>query len=227
MTRLPSPDAFIETLEPRRLMSVFVRAHVLHIVGTPGDDTVKFFRDNSNQLRFSLNGKFFRVSRQKIQSMEIDAGAGDDSIIVANHNGFEEGVGGFQCTSDPCPQDGVTLKIISIAGTVRGGPGNDTIVGGIGRWSLIGGDGDDVIKAWPISTSVIRGGAGNDTLTGGSLNDHLSGGTGNDLLIGRDGDDTLDGGDGFDLVKGGKGHNTINPGPQPPLQVMPLLEALR
>src|SRR5207245_8925737 len=65
------------------------------------------------------------------------------------------------------------LKIISIPGSVRGGPGDDTILGGVGRWKLEGGDGNDTIRAWASSTSSISGGDGDDTLIGGSLNDRL------------------------------------------------------
>ncbi|WP_454916875.1 beta strand repeat-containing protein [Xanthobacter sediminis] len=64
----------------------------------------------------------------------------------------------------------------------------NTIIGGIGNDSLAGNTGDD----W------IRGGKGSDGLAGGSGNDRLEGNTGNDRLSGGGGDDRLTGGSGAD-----------------------------
>ena len=70
-------------------------------------------------------------------------------------------------------------------------------------------------------TTLLSGGAGNDTLnatTGASLlvgndgNDTLNGGAGNDRLIGGAGNDTLNGGAGNDIIYGGQGNDTLNGG---------------
>jgi len=64
---------------------------------------------------------------------------------------------------------------------------------------------------------ILRGTAGNDTLTGTSGNDTLlgyagndvlSGAAGNDQLQGHEGNDTLDGGTGVDTLTGGSGDDT-------------------
>ena len=217
MRRLHLPDARMEALESRRLMSVFVRNHVLHILGTEGDDTIKFLGHTTSQLRLSVNGEVFRFERTQVQRISINAGDGNDSITIGANNAFAlPGTGPLPGCEPNCPQIANEPKIISIPGTVRGGPGDDTIVGGVGRWNINGGSGNDVIRAWASSTSSISGGDGDDTLIGGGLNDHLIGGEGDDVLIGGAGDDTLDGGPGLDTLKGGQGHDTLILGPQPP-----------
>ncbi len=95
-------------------------------------------------------------------------------------------------------------KVPAIVLEVRGGAGNDSIIGTGGlignvRLLLDGGDGND----------TIRGTLGDDTLTGGIGNDNLKGGGGSDLILGEDGDDTIDGQGGSDTVAGHQGIDTI------------------
>jgi hypothetical protein len=92
----------------------------------------------------------------------VNAEAGDDQISVA--------------------------PSVSIPVTLRGGTGNDVLVGGSGPDSL-------------------NGGAGGDKLVGRSGNDVLLGGEGRDSLFGGSGDDVLKGGPGHDLIAGGPGDN--------------------
>jgi Ca2+-binding RTX toxin-like protein len=82
------------------------------------------------------------------------------------------------------------------------------MTGGRGNDSLIGAEGNDVLK----------GGGGRDELFGGEGNDILKGGGGRDTLTGDEGDDELDGGNGNDLLTGGdggdvfvfsRGHDTV------------------
>jgi hypothetical protein len=55
---------------------------------------------------------------------------------------------------------------------------------------MLGGAGDDVLKAW----------SGDDTLKGGPGNDYLYAGPGDDLLVGGSGADSMSGGPGVDTV---------------------------
>lgn len=100
-----------------------------------------------------------------IAGFEVNAGGGDDRVTVSAD--------------------------ISIPVTIRGGAGDDFLLGGSGPDKLIGGEGND----------QLVGGRGNDLLYGGEGRDVLIGGPGNDLLRGGYGEDTLIGGPGKDNVR--------------------------
>ncbi len=78
---------------------------------------------------------------------------------------------------------------------VRGGAGDDFIVGNTGQETFFGGDGND----------QLRGGSGGDRLVGEAGDDILLGQDGRDMLEGGDGDDDLTGGEGRDILIGGAG----------------------
>ncbi|HEV7769276.1 MAG TPA: hypothetical protein VGO66_01315 [Solirubrobacterales bacterium] len=99
-----------------------------------------------------------------IGGFEVNAGGGNDKVIVARE--------------------------VPISVSLRGGSGNDELIGGAGADSLLGGPGDDRL--------VGRGGT-----------DSLVGGDGNDRLIGCSGNDLLRGGPGEDVLLGGSGANDI------------------
>jgi Ca2+-binding RTX toxin-like protein len=56
---------------------------------------------------------------------------------------------------------------------------------------------------------VIRGGNGKDVIQGGLGNDHIEGGNGIDNLDGGEGDDWLEGGNGKDTLVGGAGNDQL------------------
>ncbi|MHC9540136.1 MAG: hypothetical protein AB9903_11500 [Vulcanimicrobiota bacterium] len=110
---------------------------------------------------------------------------------------------------------------------IDGKEGNDTIVCEnphvkLNNVVIIGGEGDDTIKAPDAENTVIRGGddrdvmvagrTGTTTIEGGRGNDVLIGGPGNDFLAGDAGNDILYGGDGDDILYGGEGKDVIQPG---------------
>ncbi|MEJ5988996.1 calcium-binding protein [Ramlibacter sp. PS3R-8] len=106
------------------------------------------------------------------------------------------------------------LGRVTFSGTfsVRGGNGNDVMMGSVGMQNLQGNCGND----------TLRGGDGDDSLfgqTGGDPtsfiqtsmfpdDDWLDGGAGNDLLRGDAGDDILQGGTGVDTMEGGTGNDS-------------------
>jgi Ca2+-binding RTX toxin-like protein len=208
-------------------MSVFVRHHVLHVVGTSGDDAIVFHRHDFDHLNVEVNGKLHQLASARIKEIYINAGDGSDYVYVAHNNFFEKGISG----PDPncrvaCPQIADEAVIFSLPGTIQGGAGDDTIIGGSGDWILRGGDGADQIHGGLLSSKgVIFGGRGDDTLIGSTGPNRLVGGDGDDLLIGRDGNDMLEGGDGFDVMKGGDGADALIPGPQPRPPVSLLYDA--
>jgi Ca2+-binding RTX toxin-like protein len=85
---------------------------------------------------------------------------------------------------------------------VRGGDGDDILVGTSASNAFFGGPGND----------TITGGDGDDSMYGGDGNDQLYGEEGGDLLYGEDGDDLLVGGNGDDLLDGWPGANQLEAG---------------
>ncbi|ABD52927.1 Hint domain-containing protein [Jannaschia sp. CCS1] len=108
--------------------------------------------------------------------------------VGLNGQGYRGGSGDDQLTDDG-----------NLGGQMRGGRGDDTIIGGTGD-------------------NQIRGNGGDDLLIGGSGNNNLIGGSGDDTLIGDQGSGNLIGGSGDDLiitselttfVDGGSGDNQM------------------
>lgn len=111
-----------------------------------------------------------------IAGFEINGGEGNDSFSVSS--------------------------AIALPVTMRGGPGNDTLIGGDGADRLIGGEGND----------KVSGHGGDDLIFGGPDADELLGGPGNDVLRGGP-LDTFHGGPGRDtLIRGGV---VLSPGKHP------------
>lgn len=88
--------------------------------------------------------------------------------------------------------------------------------------TVVGGKGDNVIKADKKGVQVIVAGAGDDTIIakrnkdivcGGPGDDRILGGTGRDQIHGGPGNDFLDGGPGSDKIFGDAGLDTILGGP--------------
>ena len=177
--------AMVEGLESRRHLSVTLAGGVLSVVGTPGGDDIRFELRNSTTLRVRENGRDRSFSLSAINSIQVDARAGNDRID------FEDDDGGVRKPT----------RLI-------GGDGNDRIDGGEGPDVILGGNGADEIDG-EGGNDWIDGGAGHDELEGGWGNDTLLGGLGNDDLDGDGGADRLEGGDGQDDLKGGAGVDVI------------------
>lgn len=93
---------------------------------------------------------------RSVRSFEVNAGGGDDKVVVS--------------------------KRVRAPVTLRGGPGNDVLVGGGGDDKLIGGTGDDVLIGRG-GNDALYGGPGNDVLVGGAGQDLCNGGPGRDVAI--------------------------------------------
>jgi Ca2+-binding RTX toxin-like protein len=145
------------------------------ITGSPGPDSVE------GSCFFSL------------LPLTMDAGAGNDRLTI--------GCAGGNIELGPGDDDLAMAFRIAAAGTnlVRGGDGDDRIVGIADADTFQAGAGRD----------FLRSGDGDDTLDGGVGNDVLEGENGADTLTGGAGRDTLDGGPGTDSISGGDGHDTV------------------
>lgn len=93
----------------------------------------------------------------------------------------------------------------ALAEVIKGGSGDDLLIGTEGNDTLRGGNGND----------ELHGGAGNDKLMGNGGHDLLDGGDGDDTLLGGRGNDVLIGGDGLDILDGGAGDDTLAGGTGP------------
>lgn len=107
--------------------------------------------------------------------VRIDLNPGTWSDVGGQHADLGNG-NEARNLATPYLYNGDTRSLIE---NVRGGTGNDTLIGNVADNLLTGGAGDD----W------LEGGTGNDTLTGGEGRDTLIGGSGNDELTGGGGDD--------------------------------------
>lgn len=117
-----------------------------------------------------------------VRSIGVESGPGDDTIDLARCD-YNKNRGSFG---------------------LRGGLGDDTLIGGRSRSSMNGGKGRDVLSAKAGRASFL-GGEGNDLITGTAARDSMSGEAGQDILLAGGGTDHLQGGEGDDVIKGGPG----------------------
>jgi diguanylate cyclase (GGDEF)-like protein len=158
------------------------------------------------------------------QSVTVNAGDGDDSVII--HSPLPFTLNGGAGQDSLYGSDG--------ADTLDGGDGDDMLAGGPGGDVFRGGSGEDTLTFAAHSVAVtadpdgvaddgssgehdnvmpdvedLIGGPAADTLVGGPGANSLSGGDGADALYGRDGDDTLEGGEGQDVMRAEAGDDTV------------------
>lgn len=187
--------------------------HVNQFFALNGLDTKELDESYFNALRQRLTPQNHGVTNDNIKGTAandyIDAGPGNDTV---------EGLAG----------DDILI----------GGSGNDHLDGGWGADYLEGGLGADRLvagrlseyrytpgyyegnrwvpsKSWTeydLSTNILIGGGGDDSLEGGYGPDRLDGGDGADNLYGYEGNDTMFGAAGSDRLYGGDGADRIDGG---------------
>ena len=94
------------------------------------------------------------------------------------------------------------------AETFEGEDGDDRVSGAAGDDRILGGDGGDQLDGEDGADQIFAG-EGADTATGGDGRDNLSGGRGIDTLVGDAGNDVLRGGQGTDELTGGTGRDRL------------------
>ncbi|HEX7946850.1 MAG TPA: calcium-binding protein, partial [Phenylobacterium sp.] len=135
-------------------------ADVLAFNGGSGGDEITIARAGApGDLGLILNGALARVALTNVETISIDAGAGDDQVTGQN------GIAPFALTVDGGTGND-TLRGTDGNDTLSGGAGNDLIDGNIGKDLMLGGAGDDTLQWDP--------GDGSDTLDGGSGFDTLA-----------------------------------------------------
>jgi len=164
---------------PAAAMAAPEKSVTLLLTAGPGEDVfdVKLSADGRNYLIDSLSpleagggictheeGSVHELTceAKAIGGFEVNAGAGDDSVIISP-------------------------KIL-VPATLRGGPGKDHMRGGGAADKLVGGPGDDQLYGHG-GNDWLFGGSGGDLLYGGAGDDRLEGGPGSDYLHGGAGND--------------------------------------
>jgi predicted lipoprotein with Yx(FWY)xxD motif/Ca2+-binding RTX toxin-like protein len=133
-----------------------------------------------------------------VDSVVMNGTAGDDAFTVAGDSD-EVKAGGLPATAIFHPETSDTLKVDGLGGDDQ--IDASRLAAATIALTLNGGAGDD----------TIAGGQGVETSVGGDGNDSLDGNKGNDLALMGAGDDTFvwDPGDGSDVVEGQDGADTM------------------
>jgi Ca2+-binding RTX toxin-like protein len=143
---------------------------VFAVRGTSGDDVIRVGRSGTGKnttvlVKVNNVTRAFRVGGAAIRRVDIDAGDGDDAVLLGGSD-----IGGSVFTGQ-----------LDIAATIAGGRGNDTLVGGAKADVIHGGAGQDSISG-NGGNDLLYGDAGVDTLTGGTGRDRAAGAKGSDLI---------------------------------------------
>lgn len=179
--------------------------------GTYGEVDV-FLGDGNDSLEHDLSGLVIggpgnddiRVSGGFFQ---LTGGAGADRLDATGASGAS--VAYTDHTT------GVTVRLNGIADDGSAGEG-DNVLGAV--TALLGGSGDDLLQAGPLSSGLF-GGNGDDRLLGSSTRETLNGGAGEDELLAGDGNDYLLGEAGADVLSGGAGLDEASYGGGAPVRL--------
>ncbi len=146
----------------------------------------------------------------------LDGGAQADSIIGDTGTDFATyatAPGPVSVTLDGLANDGgapdgsadnVQLDVEN----VKGGNGNDFLIGSALPNELTGNGGNDTVNGG-LGNDKVSGSGGIDRLLGGLGNDRIFGGTENDNMVGAAGNDVITGNAGKDIFIGKKGNDRL------------------
>src|SRR3954466_7551265 len=111
-------NVLIETLEPRRLLSVKLHDDGPDVFGTPSDDRIVLSQNSHHQFVININGHVHVFQRHTFGYIWVFAGAGDDRVEV---------------------KDAKVALGINVA--IYGDEGDDLLIAGQGGNQLYGGSG--------------------------------------------------------------------------------------
>jgi Ca2+-binding RTX toxin-like protein len=197
---------FLENLESRRVLAAagvnFDEATgLLSITSNGKNDWIQISQTDTNLVvTFNKQTSEHDLAEVTVTGIQIDSGAGNDWIWIDDSVEVNAVINGGN-GNDRIKGGGGDDTILGDKGNDRvwGGAGNDNVNGGAGNDWLWGDDGDD----------VMHGDAGHDHLIGGGGVDQLFGDVGHDRLHGGDDDDTLWGGFGMDHLHGNAGNDLL------------------
>ena len=130
----------------------------------------------------------------------------NEIVVAAVGNNVQVTANGVTVPISTPSGDPLTVAdLVLVAVAAGGGDDSVTIDASLGNVPavLAGGDGNDVLTAAHLGSTLLLGGAGDDELNGGGANDALYGEAGNDDLNGGGGSDLLVGGADADNLDGG------------------------
>ncbi len=166
-------------------------------LGTEADDDIRVTRSGAD-IVLEHSGERWSWPAEDVRLLDLSGEAGSDTFTVeASVPAVLRGGDGDD-----------TLVGSPVADTILGGPGRDSLSGRGGSDVLRGGLGDDWL-AGGREADEIRGGGGDDWLAGGRGSDFVSGGNGRDTLHGNQDADSVLGGQVADQITGGDGPDTI------------------
>lgn len=195
----------VERMEGRQLLAASIAVvqsgfvTVVQVVGSEGDDEITAVppAGGFGPVTFTVKDRNTgavlaqrSVWNWQFQRVSVDARGGDDRVS----------------------SDLVMPPVLAATALVlRGGSGNDTLIGTSGRDALYGDGGNDSLLGYG-GDDWLLGGTGNDSLGGAGGADYVYGEGGDDVLGGGDQDDYLDGGAGNDTIYGGTGRDILHGG---------------
>src|SRR6185369_5178637 len=135
---------FVETLEPRKLLSAALEGTQLVVTGTAGNDTINVFlaAPGSTQVSVKVNNNTQTFDLAAIREIKVFGLRGDDLIQINQTNG-----------------------VIPRETKLFGGAGDDSIVGGSARDKIHGDEGDDVVQGGGNKDQIF-GDIGDDSIIG-------------------------------------------------------------
>ncbi|HEX8123909.1 MAG TPA: calcium-binding protein [Solirubrobacteraceae bacterium] len=177
--------------------------------GGPGLDSIAF-QSRTAPLRIDLGNPQTAGEAGEgnvVSGFESASGSAGDDVILGPQSSVDrftlEGGGGA---------DHIESRSATRDASVRGGDGNDDLVGSVaGNDRLQGDAGDDTLNGFGGEDS-LEGGDGDDRIIGGDDDDLLTGDAGRDAIAGARGNDSIDGGAGPDSVTGAEGDDKLNGG---------------
>lgn len=193
------------------------------VTGGTGNNTIVGGTGADVMLGEAGDDLFTIASAAEIAGDVIDGGIGFDRLVLALNgvavdlstaeiSGIEEIAIGTATTVWVTDAQVQSVNAVTGSGTLvfafpaaivlgtRLAPGIATVVGSSGDDTIVG------------NIALLRGGAGDDTLTGGAAANTIEGGSGDDVIAGEGGADTLRGEGGSDVLIGGAGNDTLDGG---------------